>query len=129
MKFLLDLMEKRNGNRELVKQEIDKDIDLMKGRLEELEKMSEEKFMRMVSESVFGVASKEYYIGNVEQQIGRLEKLKSDVDYYFHDIFKENLPTDYILKDKFKGNLKQLKRVLPLVQNGNLKDFIFHNKK
>ncbi|MEM4177098.1 MAG: hypothetical protein QXS29_06010 [Nitrososphaeria archaeon] len=79
--------------------------------IEELENMSEEEFMNMVSKYIYGVASKEYYITMHKKAINSykhaLDRIKSIIK-----LRKENPQLyDYVIRRDFEGQVREARRV------------------
>lgn len=107
--LLLTLIEEANYNYDNIKKVVQTKIDEAQKQINELKAMSQEQFLAMISKSIFGVAMKEYYIGNLEKQIKRLKDIPEHIDNlleYWRDskfIFNESIKF-------YKPYVRQLKQ-------------------
>jgi|Deesub1362B_J571_1020462.scaffolds.fasta_scaffold00003_363 hypothetical protein len=100
-----------------------------KTEIEKLKKMSQKDFLRRISRSIFGVASKDYYMGAYRRRIEELEKIKRILKSYAKN--PENFKRDIEYTDMYKGFKRKAKRDLKLIskklkhkQTDNLEKFL-----
>jgi len=77
---LLALIEEANYQYDNIEEVVQAKIDECQKRIDELKAMSQEQFLAMISKSIFGVAMKEYYVGNLEKKIESLKALPEHID-------------------------------------------------
>ena len=109
---VISILEESNMNYEKALELIEEKIRQFKEMIKKLNEMSDEEFYGMISQSLFGVASKSYYEEKYKRRIKELELLKGDIKVLFR--IKEGIAEEYEiawLKDKFKGFLKELKKL------------------
>jgi hypothetical protein len=87
-------------------------IEECERRIREIEAMSEEGFLSMVSQSLFGVASKGYYIGNFKRKIETLKMIPQRIDYLL-DLWKNDKGwLEWVIKKSYKGYVKQMRAAI-----------------
>jgi len=79
-------------------------------RIKEIEAMSQEQFLAHISKSIFGVASKDYYIGNLRRRIETLKDIPQVIDSLLHSWNSERWLFNDTLKHAYKGYVRQLKQ-------------------
>lgn len=121
---ILTLIENNNGNINKVKEELNIQIKDIEKYLKEMQNFTEPQFREWLAKEggIFAVASKEYYISNYNKAIKRLKSELEGLDYWVSILtFKSKdfnkKQCQWIIKDQFKGKLRQLKRVHKLLLN------------
>lgn len=90
---------------------VDEKVLLLEKRLTQIRFMSDEEFLESISKTIFGVASKEYYISKISSEIEMLNDIMRRIEYYLR-LNKENRRLfDYLIKRSFKGNVRRARRV------------------
>lgn len=87
-------------------------IDGWEQRIREIEAMSQEEFIAHISKSIFGVANKDYYIGNYKKRIEELKALPERIDHLLDMWKNEKIWFDWTLKNVYKGYVRPMKKAL-----------------
>jgi hypothetical protein len=110
--LLLMIVEKANYSYENIHRLVKINIEECERRIREIEAMSEEAFLSMVSKSLFGVASKGYYIGNFKRKIETLKMIPQRIDYLL-DLWKNDKGwLEWVIKKSYKGYVKQMREAI-----------------
>lgn len=110
-KTILSLIEESGYDLEKLKGLVDEKVLLLEKRLTQIRFMSDEEFLESISKTIFGVASKEYYISKISSEIEMLNDIMRRIEYYLR-LNKENRRLfDYLIKRSFKGNVRRARRV------------------
>lgn len=110
--LLLMIMEKANYEYENVRKLVQINIEGYEKRIREIEAMSEDDFLRMVSKSLFGVANKGYYTNNLKKRIEELKRIPERIDYLL-DLWKNNRGwLDWVIKHSYKGAVRPMKKAI-----------------
>ncbi|MEM1986368.1 MAG: hypothetical protein QXG36_02545 [Nitrososphaeria archaeon] len=110
-KTILSLIEESEYNLEKLKHLVDEKVLLLEKRLTQIRFMSDEEFLESISKTIFGVASKEYYISKISSEIEMLNGIMRRIEYYLR-LNRENRKLfDYLIKRSFKGNVRRARSV------------------
>ncbi len=108
--LILSLMEESDYDLEKLKSLVNDKILLLEKRLERIKFMDDEEFLEHVSKTIFGVASKEYYVSKVSDEIRMFNGVLKRIEYYLR-LSRENRKLfDHLIKRSFKGNVRRAKR-------------------
>lgn len=109
-KTILSLIEESGYDLEKLKGLVDEKIILLEKRLSQIRFMDDEEFLEYVSKTIFGVASKDYYISKISSEIEMLTGIMKRIEYYLR-LNRENRKLfDYLIKRSFKGNVRRARR-------------------
>lgn len=110
-KTILSLIEESEYNLEKLKHLVDEKVLLLEKRLTQIRFMSDEEFLESISKTIFGVASKEYYISKISSEIEMLNDIMRRIEYYLRLNRENRRLFDYLIKRSFKGNVRRARRV------------------
>ncbi|MEM4521901.1 MAG: hypothetical protein QW738_01585 [Nitrososphaeria archaeon] len=110
-KTILSLIEESGYDLEKLKGLVDEKVLLLEKRLTQIRFMSDEEFLESISKTIFGVASKEYYISKISSEIEMLNDIMRRIEYYLRLNRENRRLFDYIIKRSFKGNVRRARRV------------------
>ncbi|MCX8188780.1 MAG: hypothetical protein N3F64_03645, partial [Nitrososphaeria archaeon] len=110
-RLILSLIEEAEYDLKKVKSLVDEKVLLLEKRLEQIKFMDDKEFLEYVSRTIFGIASKEYYVSKISSEIEMLNNTMKRIEYYLR-LGKENRPLfNYLLRRSFKGNVRRAKKV------------------
>ncbi|MEM0385091.1 MAG: hypothetical protein QXH64_01380 [Nitrososphaeria archaeon] len=110
-KTILSLIEESEYNLEKLKHLVDEKVLLLEKRLTQIRFMSDEEFLESISKTIFGVASKEYYISKISSEIEMLNGIMRRIEYYLRLNRENRRLFDYLIKRSFKGNVRRARSV------------------
>ncbi|MEM4736938.1 MAG: hypothetical protein QXD41_03630, partial [Nitrososphaeria archaeon] len=110
-KTILSLIEESGYDLEKLKGLVDEKVLLLEKRLTQIRFMSDEEFLESISKTIFGVASKEYYISKISSEIEMLNDIMRRIEYYLRLNRENRRLFDYLIKRSFKGNVRRARRV------------------
>lgn len=109
-KLILSLIEEAEYDLEKIKNLVDEKILVLENRLVRIKFMGDEEFLELISKTIFGIASKEYYISIICSEIKMLKEITKKIEYYLR-LNKENRKLfDYLIRRSFKGNVRRAKK-------------------
>ncbi|MEM0053857.1 MAG: hypothetical protein QXL89_06700 [Nitrososphaeria archaeon] len=110
-KTILSLIEESGYDLEKLKGLVDEKVLLLEKRLTQIRFMSDEEFLESISKTIFGVASKDYYISKISSEIEMLNDIMRRIEYYLRLNRENRRLFDYLIKRSFKGNVRRARRV------------------
>ncbi|MEM3786573.1 MAG: hypothetical protein QXZ59_04250 [Nitrososphaeria archaeon] len=110
-KTILSLIEESGYDLEKLKGLVDEKVLLLEKRLTQIRFMSDEEFLESISKTIFGVASKDYYISKISSEIEMLNGIMRRIEYYLRLNRENRRLFDYLIKRSFKGNVRRARRV------------------
>ncbi|MEM3385014.1 MAG: hypothetical protein QW134_04740 [Nitrososphaeria archaeon] len=110
-KTILSLIEESGYDLEKLKGLVDEKVLLLEKRLTQIRFMSDEEFLESISKTIFGVASKEYYISKISSEIEMLNGIMRRIEYYLRLNRENRRLFDYLIKRSFKGNVRRARSV------------------
>jgi hypothetical protein len=109
--YELHLLEQAKDLQHL-KELVESEIEDYQNRIEKISRMNEEEFMQMISKSLFGVASKGYYIEGYKRKIEFLQRLPRKISTLIQ-LQKENPKLfNHAIQQNYSGNIKRAKTIL-----------------
>lgn len=109
-KIILSLIEESGYDLEKLKGLVNEKVLLLEKRLSQIRFMDDEEFLEYVSKTIFGVASKDYYISKISSEIEMLTGIMRRIEYYLRLNRENRTLFDYLLKRSFKGNVRRARR-------------------
>ena len=112
--LILTVIEEANYDYHRIDEIIKHRTQRLRDLIESIKQMTEEEFIRWVSQSLFGVALKSYYIAKYEKLIKTYEGVKASIDYYT-ELYVENPEMlGILLKQRrdYKGWIRELKEAI-----------------
>jgi hypothetical protein len=117
---ILYILKEANYNINNVDNIIKQKINEMENLAKQIENMTYEQFEQMVSKSLFGVMSKDYYIEKLRKQKESLQNIKQAIIYLMENYNKEHW--DWIVKNSYSGKIREIKQAIgKLIQNSEVK--------
>jgi hypothetical protein len=110
--LILKIIEEAGYEYENIDKVIQEEIAESQNFIKQIQEMSETEFLSMVSKSLFGVASKGYYINKHKQHIQQLEQAKKSIDYLLEQYNRNPSWFEWIIKNSYRGNVKPMKEAI-----------------
>jgi len=105
-------MEEANYDYEKLRKVIKAKIEDLQKRIREIEQMSDEAFMEMISKSLFGVANKGYYINKLKKRISDLEHITESIDYLL-DLWKNDKKMlEWVITHSYQGYTRKMRKAI-----------------
>jgi len=107
---ILYILKEANYNINNIDNIIKQKINQIENLAKKIENMKYEEFAQMVSKSLFGVMSKDYYLVKLNTQKQSLQDIKQEITYLM-----ENYNTEYwewILKNSYSGRIREIKQAI-----------------
>jgi hypothetical protein len=78
----------------------------------EIQAMTDEQFLTIVSQYIFGVASKSFYIDRFRKRIEELKQVKLSIDYLVEQCRDDPKLFEWILKNNCKGTVREMRNAI-----------------
>jgi len=117
---ILYILKEANYNIDNVDNIIKQKVNDIENLAKEIENMTHEEFEQMVSKSLFGVMSKEYYLGKLSVQKESIRNIRQAITYLMENYNKEHW--DWIVKNSYSGRIREIKEAIrKLVESSKVK--------
>ena len=117
---ILCMLKEANYNINNVDNVIKQKINQIENLTKKIENMKYEEFAQMVSKSLFGVVSKDYYLAKLNTQKQSLLNVKQAVIYLMENYNKEHW--DWIVRNSYSGRIREVKQAIgKLVENSKVR--------
>ena len=112
--LILSVIEEANYDYHRIDEIVEHRTQRLRNLIESIKQMTEEEFIRWVSQDLFGVALKSYNIAKYEKLIKAYRGVKASIDYYT-ELYMENPEMLGILlkqRKDYKGWIRELKEAI-----------------
>ena len=118
--IFLNILKEANYNLERVAEIVSAKVQECERRINEIKNMPYERFLALVSRSIFGVASKGYYINALRKRIEILKRIPERIQYLLklHENDKQLL--NWTLKHSYKGYVREMRRAIQRLAENSL---------
>ena len=112
--LILSVIEEANYDYHRIDEIVERRIQRLQDLIKSIKEMTEGDFIRWVSQSLFGVALKSYYIAKYEKLIEAYKGVKASIDYYTELYVENPKMLGILLKQRrdYKGWIRELKEAI-----------------
>jgi len=114
---LLYVIEKAEFKYDNLDKTINELIKEKQEKIKQLQNMSEEEFMHHISNFIFGVASKDYYITIHKRDIEMLKEIKNSINWLLETYNNNRELFNEVIKFNYKGKVKIIKNYISKLAN------------
>lgn len=120
IEILLNILERANYNLERVAEITSAKVQECERRINEIQNMPYERFLALISRSIFGVASKGYYINCLRKEIEILKRVPERIKYLLELHEKDKGMFEWVLKHSYKGYVRKLRKAIKKLAENSL---------
>lgn len=126
IEILLNILERANYNLERVAEVTSAKVQECERRINEIQNMPYEKFLALISRSIFGIASKGYYINSLRKRIEILKRIPERIQYLLKLHEKDKQLLDWTLKRSYKGYVREMRMAIKKLAENSLNHKLPH---